>query len=77
MGQEVLNWKTQASGKPPEEILAATAKTIPLKRNATVPDVVNAVMFFLADASAFLTGQALDVDGGALSAVPLPGLETS
>jgi len=77
MGQEVLRWKTQASGKSPEEILAATAKAIPLKRNATVPDVVNVVMFFLADASAFLTGLALDVDGGALSAVPLPGFETS
>ena len=77
MGQEVLSWKTRASGKRPEEILAATAKAIPLKRNATVPDVVNVVMFLLADSSAFLTGLALDVDGGALSAVPLPGVEAS
>jgi NAD(P)-dependent dehydrogenase (short-subunit alcohol dehydrogenase family) len=74
MGQEVMSWKTRTTGKPAEEILSATAKAIPLQRNATAADVVNAVMFFLADASAFLTGLALDVDGGSLSAVPLPGV---
>jgi meso-butanediol dehydrogenase / (S,S)-butanediol dehydrogenase / diacetyl reductase len=77
MGQEVLKWKISATGKQPEEILASTAALIPLKRNATVADVVNAVVFFLADASAFLTGGALDVDGGSLSTVPLPGTESS
>lgn len=77
MGREVMSWKTRATGKPTEEILVATAKAIPLKRNATVADVVNAVTFFLADASAFLTGLALDVDGGSLSTVPLPGVELS
>ena len=40
---------------------------------ATVADVVNAVMFFLSDESAFLTGVALDVDGGLLSTMPVPG----
>ena len=77
MGQEVLKWKISATGKQAEEILASTAALIPLKRNATVADVVNAVVFFLADASAFLTGGALDVDGGSLSTVPLPGTESS
>ena len=74
MGQTVLKWKIGATGKQPEEVLAATAALIPLRRNATVADVVNAVGFFLTDASAFLTGVALDVDGGLLSTVPLPGL---
>ena len=64
-----------ATGQKTDEILAETAAGIPLKRNATVADVVNAVMFFLSDASAFLTGVALDVDGGLLSTMPIPGAE--
>ena len=46
MGQEVLKWKIGATGKQPEEVLASTAALIPLKRNATVADVVNGVLFF-------------------------------
>ena len=75
MGQAVLDWKIGATGQEMEEILAETAVGIPLKRNATVADVVNAVMFFLSDESAFLTGVALDIDGGLLSAMPIPGTE--
>ena len=73
MGHTVLDWKIGATGQKTDEILAETAAGIPLKRNATVADVVNAVMFFLSDASAFLTGVALDVDGGLLSTMPMPG----
>jgi 3-oxoacyl-[acyl-carrier protein] reductase len=61
------------TGLTPEEIMAATAADIPLKRNATEADIANAIMFFLADASDFLTGIVLDVDGGMLSTIPLPG----
>ena len=56
MGQTVLDWKISATGQKTDEILEETAAGIPLKRNATVADVVNAVMFFLSDESAFLTG---------------------
>ncbi len=73
MGVNVLAWKINASGLTSEEIKAATAAGIPLKRNATEADISNAVMFFLSDASNFLTGTALDVDGGMLSTIPLPG----
>ena len=73
MGQHVLKWKMELTGKPPEQILAATASDIPLKRNATEADIVNAIMFFLTDASAFLTGVILDVDGGMLSTAPIAG----
>ncbi len=75
MGQAVLDWKIGATGQKIDAILAETAAGIPLKRNATVADVVNAVIFFLSDASAFLTGVALDVDGGLLSTMPIPGTE--
>jgi hypothetical protein len=37
--------------------------------------VVNGVLFFLSDTSSFLTGVALDVDGGSLSTVPMPGVD--
>jgi enoyl-[acyl-carrier-protein] reductase (NADH) len=73
MGQEVLNWKIRSSGAKPEEILASTAASIPLQRNPTSDDIVNAVMFFLSDKSSFLTGSVLDVDGGMLSTMPMPG----
>jgi len=65
MGQEVLDWKIRRAGATPDEITAATARTNPLGRNATEADVAEAVMFFLSDEASFLTGVALDVDGGA------------
>jgi meso-butanediol dehydrogenase / (S,S)-butanediol dehydrogenase / diacetyl reductase len=65
MGQDVLDWKVRAGGKTPNEIVAATARTNPLGRNATESDVADAVMFFVSEEASFLTGVALDVDGGA------------
>lgn len=73
MGEFVMSWKKSATGLTQEEIAAATAASIPLKRNATEADVANAIMFFLSDSSDFLTGLSLDVDGGMLSTIPLPG----
>jgi NAD(P)-dependent dehydrogenase (short-subunit alcohol dehydrogenase family) len=75
MGQFVLSWKIQATGLTAEEIMAATAAGIPLKRNCTEADVVNSILFFLSDTSSFLTGLALDVDGGMLGTIPLPGAD--
>lgn len=73
MGRQVLRWKTEATGAAPEEIRAATAAAIPLGRNAAEADVVAAILFFLSDQAAFLTGSALDVDGGMMSTTPVPG----
>lgn len=73
MGQNVLAWKIAATGLSAEEIMAGAAAGIPLKRNCTEDDVVNAILFFISDASSFLTGLALDVDGGMLGTIPLPG----
>lgn len=74
MGQRALDWKIRASGLTAEEVMAATAADIPLKRNATPTDIVNVALFLLSDASSFLTGLALDVDGGMLSTIPIPGV---
>ena len=65
MGRQVLDWKVGATGKPPDEIMAAAARTNPLGRNATEADVAAAVLFFISDEADFLTGVVLDVDGGA------------
>jgi short-subunit dehydrogenase len=65
MGEEVLDWKVKVSNTTPESIMAATAQTNPLGRNASISDVTKTVAFFISDEAAFLTGCALDVDGGA------------
>lgn len=65
MGRQVLDWKMQATGKDAGEIQAAAARTNPLGRNATPGDVAAAVLWFLDDTASFITGVALDVDGGA------------
>ncbi len=65
MGRQVLDWKVQSTGRTPEEVLASAARTNPVGRNATEADVVAAVMFLVSDEAAFLTGLALDIDGGA------------
>jgi NAD(P)-dependent dehydrogenase (short-subunit alcohol dehydrogenase family) len=73
MGQYVLSFKMNATGLSAEEIMAGSAAGIPLGRNCTEDDVTNAVLFFLSDASSFLTGVNLDLDGGMLATIPLPG----
>jgi meso-butanediol dehydrogenase/(S,S)-butanediol dehydrogenase/diacetyl reductase len=65
MGQGVLAWKVQTTGRSSEEVTAAAARTNPLGRNATEADVAEAVLWFVSDEAAFVTGVALDVDGGA------------
>jgi NAD(P)-dependent dehydrogenase (short-subunit alcohol dehydrogenase family) len=61
----VLAWKVSTSGRAPDEIVAGAARTNPLGRNATEGDVAESVLFFVSEEAAFLTGVALDVDGGA------------
>ena len=64
MGQAILAFQVQGTGRTPEDLLAARANGLPLGRNATLQDVVDAVLFFISDESSFLTGLSLDVNGG-------------
>jgi NAD(P)-dependent dehydrogenase (short-subunit alcohol dehydrogenase family) len=71
MGQEVLAEKIKRVGGTPEEIMANAAKTNPLGRNVVEADVADAVLFLVSEHSSFITGVALDIDGGAsLGSVP-------
>jgi NAD(P)-dependent dehydrogenase (short-subunit alcohol dehydrogenase family) len=71
MGKQMLAWKTGHIGSSPDDVLSGIARGLPLGRNATEDDIVNAVLFFVSEAGSFLTGVALDVDGGAsLNTIP-------
>lgn len=74
MGQQVLDVLVATTGRSAESILAAREQSVPMKRMATVDDVVNAVLFFLSDQSGFLTAVALNVDGGVLGTGTVPGI---
>lgn len=51
-------------GHFPEEGVNAFAEAVPLARLGTPEDVANAVVFLLSDASSYITGQAIHVNGG-------------
>ena len=71
MGQEVLQRKLARGERTEDEVISAAAATNPVGRNATEADVAASVLFLISDEASFLTGLALDVDGGAhLGAVP-------
>jgi 3-oxoacyl-[acyl-carrier protein] reductase len=56
--------KTQLTGVLPEEATAAMLQNTPLGRLGEPEDVAGAVRFLCSDASAFITGEVLLVDGG-------------
>lgn len=73
MGREVLERKIADGTRTAEEVIDAAARTNPLGRNATEADVADATLFLLSEHASFLTGVALDVDGGASLGV-VPGI---
>jgi NAD(P)-dependent dehydrogenase (short-subunit alcohol dehydrogenase family) len=64
MGEQVLDWKAKHRGVSEDDVALSAARGNPVGRNATESDVAEAVLFFIAESSAFLTGVTLDVDGG-------------
>ena len=50
-----------------EKTVQTWRDAIPLKRGGSPVDVANACVFLASDASAYITGQVLKVDGGLLT----------
>jgi meso-butanediol dehydrogenase/(S,S)-butanediol dehydrogenase/diacetyl reductase len=75
MGRGLTAWKAQAAGKTEGEVLASIASTFPLGRYVQEEDVVSAVLHFLSKEASFLTGVALDIDGGEHLGGAPPGLD--
>ena len=74
MGQKVLDWISEKSGKSKEDIVADREKCVPLGRMQTPEDVAGAVVFLISDAGGYITGEALNVDGGGLGTARIRGL---
>ncbi len=54
-------------GSTPREVFLGMVKSFcPLKREQTVEDIANAILFLASEAAKNITGQAVNVDGGAV-----------
>ena len=56
--------ETEMTAKLDESVVQAWRDGIPLKRGGQPTDIANACVFLASDMSAYITGQALSVDGG-------------
>jgi meso-butanediol dehydrogenase / (S,S)-butanediol dehydrogenase / diacetyl reductase len=57
-------WGRRLGDYAPGELIAEWIDDIPLKRPAEVSDVANLLLYLASDAGAYITGQAINVDGG-------------
>jgi NAD(P)-dependent dehydrogenase (short-subunit alcohol dehydrogenase family) len=64
MWQQIDRDRGELFGAKPGEAMASFIQTVPLKRAATPEDIAGAVAFFCSADSDYITGQALNVDGG-------------
>jgi len=56
--------RAQATGVPLRDVLANMAKDIPLGRVGTAQEFANLACFLASDAASYITGTAINVDGG-------------
>lgn len=57
-------WGRLIGGYEPGEYIRSSIESIPLGRAASAADVANALLFLASDAGNYITGQALNIDGG-------------
>lgn len=68
MVQGVATTIAQRDGLSPEEWLARRANDCPMKRFATADEIAGVVTFLASRDAAYITGQAIEVDGGLVMA---------
>ena len=71
MWAEMAKWLKESvpalAGKTPQEISERRVKSVtPLRRPQTAEDIANLVAFLVSDQASNITGQAINVDGGAV-----------
>lgn len=65
MWEIILDARAALSGMPREEIWDKLIETIPLKRPQVSEDIANVVLFLSSDVARNITGEAINVNGGA------------
>ena len=65
MQEREIGWEAKLRGMTPEAVLAEYVALTPLGRLEEPEDVAGAVLFLASDLSRFITGEALNVSGGA------------
>ncbi len=56
--------ETEMTASLPEDVVAAYAEAIPLKKMGSASDVAKLCLFLASDDSAYITGQTIAIDGG-------------
>jgi NAD(P)-dependent dehydrogenase (short-subunit alcohol dehydrogenase family) len=67
--RQIGRFATARGGGSAEEGYAAMGKTVPLGRVGEAEEAANAIVFLLSEAASYITGIALNIDGGTSSAV--------
>jgi meso-butanediol dehydrogenase/(S,S)-butanediol dehydrogenase/diacetyl reductase len=65
MWEKIMDDRSERSGVPREQVFARVVETIPLKRPQEPEDIANVVMLLSSDAARNITGEAINVNGGA------------
>jgi len=65
MQERELAWEAELRGVTPDDVRALYLRDVPLGRLETPEDVAKVVHFLASDEAAYMTGQALNVTGGA------------
>jgi NAD(P)-dependent dehydrogenase (short-subunit alcohol dehydrogenase family) len=65
MQQREVLWEAKLSGTSPDEVIAHYLSLIPLGRLEEPEDVADTVVFLASDLARYVTGEALNVTGGA------------
>jgi len=66
---QILADRSQASGKPQDEIAKGMLASVPVGRFAEAGEIGGVIAFLCTDASAYVNGQSLAVDGGRMQSI--------